>query len=163
LPADFLAVELRDALEALPHALGKGADGVPRLPHRHVLAVQPLLALLQLVIEQRERLLVRADLAQADIALDLATVELAVHLRALVLNLGLSLLLKLLGRDGRFAPRDLDQLRCLFVRRPPDVPRQRPDDEEADAAAHHHEKDGQPPIEDLFAIGGQEGQNRCAC
>src|SRR5581483_2809804 len=156
LPADFLRVHLRYALEPLAHALRQRADRVARLLDRGALAVEPLLPLLELVVEQRQRLLVRADFAQPDVALDLAPVEVAVQLRALLLDLALDLLLHLLGRHRGFAPRDLDELRRLFVRDAPRVPRERPDNEEPDAAAYDKE-DRERPVKGV-ALGEQKSE-----
>ena len=85
--ADLLGVELRNALEPLANVLGEVADRVARLLDRAALAVQALLALLQLEIEKRQGLLVGPDLAQPDVRLDLAPVEFAVELGPLLLDL----------------------------------------------------------------------------
>ena len=137
--ADLLGVHLRDALEPLAHALGKGAEGVAGLPHGGILAVEALLLLLELVVEERKRLLVGADLAEAHVGLDLAAVKLAVGLGAALLDLHLGPLLQLLGGDRRLAARDLDQLGRLLVRDPARVARQGPDHQEPDAAADHQD------------------------
>jgi len=114
---DFLAIELGHALEPLAHGLGKVADRVARLPYRGALAVQALLALLQLKVEEAERLLVGLDLAKPDVRLDLPPVEFAVELRALFLDLRLGLLPELPRPDDSLAPRHLDELRRLLVGR----------------------------------------------
>ena len=130
--ADLLAVELRHALEPLADVLGEVADRVARLPDGAALAVEPLLALLQLEVEERQGLLVGADLPQPDIGLDLAPVEFAVELGPLLLDLRLGLLPDLLGRHRRLAARHLDQLRGLLMGHPPGVSGHQPDDNEPD-------------------------------
>ena len=156
--ADFLGVHLRDAFEALAHAFRQGAHRVPRLPHRGVLPIEALLLLLELVVEQRQRFLVRPDFTEPHIGLDLAPVEFPVGLGALLLDLRLGLLLHLLGRDCRLAARDLGQLGRLLVRHAPRVAGQRPDDQEADAPANH-QRDRQRPVT-RFALGKGEQQGK---
>ena len=75
LALDLLRIHLRDALQALADVLGQGPDGVAGLLDRGPLAVEPVLALLQLVVEQGEGLLVGPNLAQADVGFDLPAVE----------------------------------------------------------------------------------------
>ena len=58
---DLVRIELRHALKPFAHAFRKGANRIARLLHPGVFAIQPLLALLQLIVEQRERFLVGAD------------------------------------------------------------------------------------------------------
>ena len=154
--ADLVGVELGDALEALADVLREIADGVARGLDSGALAVEALLPLLKLVIEEREGLLVRADLAEADIALDLAAVELAIELGALLLDFGLGLLLLLLGRDRRLAPRDLDQFRRLLVRDAARLACKRPRNEEAHAAADHDKGRRQRPFGGRVAVGEQQ-------
>ena len=132
---DLPGVHLRDALEALAHALGKIADGVARLFDGGGLAREALLLLLELVVEERERLLVGADLAQLHLDLDLPPVEIPVHLRALGLDFLLDLAFQLLGADRGLAPGHLEQLGGILLRHAARVARDEPDNQQTHARA----------------------------
>ena len=99
--ADLLAIERGDAFQALAQALGQVAHGVARLLDGGGLAGQPVLPLLQLVVEQAERLLVRTDFPQHNLDLDLAAVKFPVQLGLAVADVLLGLVDDLLrGHSG---------------------------------------------------------------
>ncbi len=130
LALDLLRVHLGNAFEALSNALRQGPDRIARLADGGIFPVDPLLALLELVVEQGERLLMGADFSQPHVRLDLPAVEFPVQFSALFLDLALGLLLQLLGGDGGLAAGDLDQLGRLLVRDPAGLPGGHPHDEE---------------------------------
>ena len=98
--------------------------------------VEALLLLLELVVEQRERLLVGADLAQLHVDLDLPPVELPVHLRALGLDLLLGLAFHLLRRRPRASRRATSSSSAAFsLRHAAGVARDEPDNQKTQASA----------------------------
>ena len=105
----------------------------------------------------------RANFAEPHIALNFPAIELTVEFRALLLNFRLGLLFEFLGADRRFAPRDFDQFRGLFVRRAPGVPGERPNDREADGPSDHDKRHRERPVVKRVALGDQKREVGCAC
>jgi hypothetical protein len=128
-------------------------ESVARLADRGAFPVQALLPLLQLEVQQAQGLLVRLDLAEPDIRLDRAPVELAVELGALVLDVRLRLLLHLARGHRRLAAGHLDQLGGLLVGQPPGVPRHYPDYDEADQPPEKEGKGERGVSEPAWQVG----------